>query len=161
MASPPSRAMGHATPTLSAGMCAAPGPSYRSARCISTCATALTCDSQICPGLFPGLGGAFHGVGDIVVKDMGIFRGGLDIGMAERLLDQFQVAARAQQFGREVMPEVMEAETGHASTLAQIPPVALYAVVGDGIALAFGAAVVVALRNESENVFVMVAAQWP
>src|SRR6516165_2789741 len=28
MASPPSRAMGHATPTLSAGMCAAPGPSY-------------------------------------------------------------------------------------------------------------------------------------
>jgi len=48
--------------------------------------------------------------------------------MIERLLHQLEVAGGAQQLGAEVVPEVVEAETGHASTLAQIAPMALYAI---------------------------------
>src|SRR5262249_13725449 len=67
MASPPSRAMG-ARPTLSAGVGAAPGPSYRNARCVSTCAIALTCDSQFRPGPFLGLDNALHDIGNLVIE---------------------------------------------------------------------------------------------
>src|SRR5215472_10413475 len=151
MASPPSRAIG-ARPTLSAGVGAAPGPSYWCACCVSTCPIALTYASQLRPGLFPGLGEALDSVGDLAVEHMGIACRGLEVGVVKRPLHEPDVASLAQQLGAEVVPEIVEAEAGHASTLAQITPVAFYAVEGDGIAPALSAAAVVALRHVGEDV---------
>src|SRR5262245_61342768 len=119
-------------------MDAAPGPSYRGIWCISTCATALTYDFQFCPGLFPGLGNALHGVGHLAVEHMRIARGGLDIGVIERPLHQLEVARRAQQLAGEVVPEIMKPKAGHRSALAQISPMAFNAAVGERITLALG-----------------------
>ena len=42
--------------------------------------------------------------------------------MVEHALHQLQVAGLAQQLGAEIVPEVVEAEAGHAGALAQPPP---------------------------------------
>jgi hypothetical protein len=102
-------------------MDAAPGPSYRKARCASTCAIALTYDSQFSPGLFPGVGEALHGVGDFAIEHMRIARGGLDAGVIECPLHQLQVAGRAQQLGAEVVPEIRTSGWNNAPPSLLLP----------------------------------------
>ena len=83
------------------------------------------------PGLFPGLLDALHRVGHLAVEHMGVAQRGLEIGVVERLLHQLQVAGLAQQFGADVVPEIMKAKscTPAARAAAARPPDAL---VGDG-----------------------------
>jgi len=45
---------------------------------------------------------------------MGIAQRALDVAMVHGLLHQLEVAGVAKQFAAEVVPEIMEAEVGHA-----------------------------------------------
>ena len=95
---------------------------------------ALTCLAVRGSGLFSGLRDALHCLSDLVVEYVRIARRGFQISVVECALYQFKVASFAQQFGREIVTEVVEAEAGHAGTLAQSPPGDLDAGIGEGIA---------------------------
>jgi hypothetical protein len=69
-------------------------------------------------GPIPGLCDAFERLGDFVIEHMRILGRGLDVGVVERPLHQLEVAGLAQQLGREIVPEVMEAEADHPRALA-------------------------------------------
>src|SRR5262249_27454034 len=63
--------------------------------CIVPNSPSLTHAANFRPGPIPGLRDALHGVGDLVVEDVGIAHGSLDVAMIERALYQFQVAGLA------------------------------------------------------------------
>src|SRR5262245_12621354 len=92
---------------------------------------------------------------------MRIARCGLEIGMIEQPLYQFQVAGLAQHLAAEIMPEVVKAEAGHASALAQPPPYDLGAGVGEGVTLTLHTTVAAALGDVGEDHCGMMSAQRP
>ena len=101
-------------------------------------------------GFGSGLRHALDGGGDIFVQDVRVPQRGRDVAMVECLLDQLEVAGVAQQFGGEVVPEVVEAEALDACLGAHSPPCRPQSVERDRITLAAYAALVVADRDIGE-----------
>src|ERR1700738_1506321 len=125
------------------------------------CASMLACLPNFGSGLFPGLCDGFHGARDILIDDMGIAQGALDVAMVHRLLHELEVAAVAQELGPEIMPVVVEAEILDACSLPQPLPRRLGPGDRQWVALAAQPPepLVAVLRDVGEDEFGMLALQ--
>jgi hypothetical protein len=58
----------------------------------------------------------------ILIEDVRVAERALDVPMVHRLLNQFEIFAVPQEFGAEVVAEVVEAEIVHAGVSAHALP---------------------------------------
>ena len=80
------------------------------------------------------LGDDLEALDDLFVKDMRVTKCVPDVGVIEHPLHELQVASLAQRLGRKIVPEIVEAEAGDRSDLAQPVPVRTQAGERDRIA---------------------------
>src|SRR5258708_16264672 len=87
-------------------------------------------------GVSSGLGEPLKGGRDLGIENVGVSDRGLDVGVAERALHQFEIAGVAQKLARKVVAVIMEPESGDAGRLAGAAPARLGAADSERIALA-------------------------
>src|SRR5262245_32217100 len=85
---------------------------------------------------FARLGDALEAFRDLLVEDVSIAQGVADVGMVEHLLHELEVASLTQRLGREIVPEIVEAEADDAGRLTQPVPMRPQSGERDRIALA-------------------------
>ncbi len=88
-------------------------------------------------GLSSGLLYAIQRGCHLFIQYMGVFRGGLDVGVIHRLLHQLQVASLSQELGPVVVPVVVKSEVGNLRLSPEALPCRFETTIGDRIALAF------------------------
>ena len=81
--------------------------------------------------------------------------------MIERPLHEFEVSRLAQELGREVVPQVVQAKVFHSCPLPKTPPRRLYPGISHGITLAFDPPVAGSLRHVGKHMLRVLALEGP
>jgi hypothetical protein len=74
---------------------------------------------------------------DLVVDDVRVLGGSLDVGVIERPLHQFQVPGFPEQLGREVVAEVVKPKVGYGCRSPDTFPGRFKSAVGDRVSRTF------------------------
>jgi hypothetical protein len=72
----------------------------------------MTSNGAFEPIRLPSLRRRLHPGGDFLVQHMGVADCGFDLRVVQRSLDELEIARLAQQFCREIMPQIVEAQIG-------------------------------------------------